>query len=195
MSADGKSHRIVLVTGGVRSGKSRYAQDLAMRGRQVAFIATAEGRDDDMKRRIARHQEERPANWKTVEAPVALPEAIARCGTEFDTILVDCLTMWTSNLLESEGGSGEKILAQADRLVEVVRKAEATVIFVTNEVGGGIVPDNDMARFYRDMLGFINQRMAAVADEVVLLVAGCPLFAKRVSSGFVDDAERAVPLG
>ncbi len=179
MSADGSSRRIVLVTGGVRSGKSRYAQELAMRGRRVAFIATAEGRDDDMKHRIARHQQERPANWRTVESPVALPEAIATCGTDIDTILVDCLTLWTSNLLEREGQSSENILAHADRLVEAIRTSSATIVFVSNEVGGGIVPENDMARFYRDMLGFINQRVAAIADEVVLLVAGYPLFAKR----------------
>jgi adenosylcobinamide kinase / adenosylcobinamide-phosphate guanylyltransferase len=179
MSADGNSRRIVFVTGGVRSGKSRYAQELAMRGRQVAFIATAESRDDDMKRRIARHQEERPANWRTVEAPIALPEAIERCGAESDTILVDCLTLWTSNLLELEGQNSARILAHADRLVEALRSVPATVIFVSNEVGGGIVPENDLARFYRDMLGFINQRVAAIADDVVLLVAGCPLFAKR----------------
>ncbi len=172
-------HRVVLVLGGVRSGKSRYAQELAKRGQRVAFLATAEARDDDMRQRIDRHREDRPATWTTVEEPVALEDALQQCAGQFDTILIDCLTVWTSNLMEHDGSDCQRIFARADRLAQVLRAASGTVIVVSNEVGSGIVPDNEMARLYRDLLGGINQRIAAAADEVVLLVAGCPLTIKQ----------------
>jgi adenosylcobinamide kinase / adenosylcobinamide-phosphate guanylyltransferase len=173
------SRRIVLVLGGVRSGKSRYAQELASRGKQVAFIATAEACDDDMRRRIARHREERPASWATFEAPVALEDTLLECGSKFDTILIDCLTVWTANLMHAEQSDEDRVLAHADRLAEVLRKIPASVVLVSNEVGSGVHPNSDIGRVYRDLLGFMNQRVAAVADEVILLVAGCPLFIKR----------------
>ena len=174
------SRRVTLVLGGVRSGKSRYAQDLAALGKRVAMIATAEARDDDMRQRIARHREERPAGWSTVEEPLALADALLECGGKFDTILVDCLTVWTANEMQHEAaGGGAGVLAAADRLAQVLRSIPASVVLVSNEVGSGIVPDNELGRSYRDLLGFVNQRVAAVADEVILLVAGCPLFVKH----------------
>ena len=173
------SRRVVLVLGGVRSGKSHYAQELATRGNRVAFIATAEALDDDMRQRIARHRQERPASWTTFESPVDIEDVLLECGDKFDTILVDCLTVWTSNVMHREAGDTDRILARADRLAQVLGKIRSSVILVTNEVGSGIVPDNELGRAYRDMLGFVNQRVAAAADEVILLVAGCPLVIKQ----------------
>ena len=111
MSADDASRRIVLVLGGVRSGKSRYAEEFASRGKRVAFLATAEACDDEMRDRIARHRAERPASWTTVEAPIALEEAVRQCGNQFDIIVVDCLTVWTANLMEHEASDAERVLA------------------------------------------------------------------------------------
>ena len=148
-----------------------------MRGRRVAFIATAEAGDEEMRQRITRHREERPAAWATIEAPLALEEALLECGHNFDTILVDCLTVWTANVMQNQ--SQEQVVALADRLASTLRSMSASVILVSNEVGSGIVPDNELGRAYRDLLGAVNQRVAAAADEVVLLVAGCPLLVKQ----------------
>ena len=179
MPYEGSRPRVILVLGGVRSGKSRHAQDLAARGDRVAVIATAEGRDDDMRQRIARHRKERPASWMTVEAPIGLPAALSDVDGQFDTVLVDCLTLWASNLIEQEAGSTDRVFQHTQLLAETLRRCQATVILVSNEVGSGIVPDNELARQYRDVLGGINQRVAAIADEVVLMVAGCPLLIKQ----------------
>lgn len=173
------ARRIVLVLGGVRSGKSRYAQDLAARGKRVAFIATAEPCDDDMRQRIARHRSERPANWTTFEAPLALEDALAEYGDQFDVVVIDCLTVWTANVMHAENSDDGRILARADRLAQTLRNIAASVVLVSNEVGSGIHPETAVGRNYRDLLGFVNQRVAAVADEVVLLVAGCPLVIKQ----------------
>ena len=133
--------------GGVRSGKSRYAQDFATRGKRVAFLATGQACDDEMRDRIARHRAERPAGWTTIEAPVALEDALAQCGDgQFDTIVVDCLTIWTANLMEHEASDSDRVLAHADRLARLLRGFSGSVILVSNEVGGGIVPENEMGR-------------------------------------------------
>jgi adenosylcobinamide kinase/adenosylcobinamide-phosphate guanylyltransferase len=170
---------VVLVLGGVRSGKSRYAQELAARGKRVAVIATAQACDDDMRQRIARHRAERPAHWTTFETPVALADTLLECGNQFDTILIDCLTVWTSNVMEQEAGDEARALAHADRLAEALRRISATVILVSNEVGSGVHPETEIGCAFRDLLGFVNQRVAAAADEVILLVAGCPLTIKQ----------------
>jgi adenosylcobinamide kinase / adenosylcobinamide-phosphate guanylyltransferase len=179
--SDESGRRITLLLGGVRSGKSTYAQRLAMRGRRVAFLATAEACDDEMRLRIDRHRRERPAAWTTFEVPVAIEDALQQCDAQFDTVLVDCLTVWTANLMEHYSDDGELVLAHADRLAGLLRRAASTVILVSNEVGSGIVPDNELARNYRDLLGGINQRIAAAADEVILMVAGCPLVIKQAA--------------
>jgi adenosylcobinamide kinase/adenosylcobinamide-phosphate guanylyltransferase len=178
MSTDA-GRRIVLVLGGVRSGKSRYAQELGARGERVAFLATAEAGDDEMRDRIAKHRADRPASWTTIEAPIAVEDALLQCGSQFDTIVVDCLTVWTANLMEHEASDGGRVLAHADRLAELLRRCSGCVILVSNEVGSGIVPDNEMSRTYRDLLGGMNQRIAAAADEVILMVAGLPMFVKQ----------------
>lgn len=174
---------VALVLGGVRSGKSRWAQDFAARGQAVGFIATAEALDEEMHSRIQRHRADRPANWTTVETPIDLPGAISDCGSHCDMLLVDCLTVWTANLLTAEQGDREKILAHGNRLCDELRRTRASVVLVSNEVGSGIVPVDEMTRLYRDLLGELNQRVAAVADEVVLLVAGCPLRVKPAAGG------------
>jgi adenosylcobinamide kinase/adenosylcobinamide-phosphate guanylyltransferase len=170
---------ITLLLGGVRSGKSGYAQQLATGAGRVAFIATAEALDEEMRQRIARHREERPAGWTTIEAPLALEEAILGCDGKFDLVLVDCLTLWTSNLMTAEECCVERIFARAEGLCEAMRKVSASVVLVSNEVGSGIVPESEAGRLYRDLLGGVNQRVAAAADRVLLMVAGYPLTVKE----------------
>jgi adenosylcobinamide kinase / adenosylcobinamide-phosphate guanylyltransferase len=179
MSAETSKSRVILILGGVRSGKSRYAQQLAAAGERVAFVATAEGRDEEMAQRIARHREDRPSTWTTIEAPIEISDALLSCDGKFDTILVDCLTLWASNLMEREQQDSARIAQHIDRLASTLPQIASAVILVSNEVGSGIVPDNEMGRAYRDVLGSINQQVAAVADEVLLLVAGCPLVVKQ----------------
>jgi adenosylcobinamide kinase/adenosylcobinamide-phosphate guanylyltransferase len=169
--------RTVLVLGGARSGKSRHAQALAEAGdgRRV-FIATAQAWDDEMRDRIARHRADRDGSWTTVEAPAALPEAIRAHGDQDAVLLVDCLTLWLSNLLLADAD----LDAAGDALVEAVHATAARVVLVSNEVGFGIVPDNALARRFRDAAGRLNQRMAAICDATDLVVAGIPL---RIAGG------------
>ena len=170
---------VTLVIGGVRSGKSRYAQELALQAQRVAFIATAEALDQDMSRRIACHRSERPASWATVEVPIALADALLEYGEQFDMLLVDCLTLWTSNLLTHENRDCRRIFERTEDLCNALHRVSASVVLVSNEVGAGIVPASEDGRLYRDLLGFVNQRVAAASDKVVLLVAGCPLAIKQ----------------
>jgi adenosylcobinamide kinase/adenosylcobinamide-phosphate guanylyltransferase len=154
---------VVLVGGGSRSGKSRWALDRARKqGERLFFIATAEALDDEMSTRIAKHRAERGDEFTTVEEPLDLARAIR--SVQGDGIVVDCLTLWLANGI----GDVEETIAAA-------KEQSAEVIFVTNEVGCGIVPDNAMAREFRDRAGFVNQRFAEAADEVYLMVFGQPL--------------------
>jgi adenosylcobinamide kinase/adenosylcobinamide-phosphate guanylyltransferase len=167
-----------LVLGGARSGKSSYAQRAAEaaaahNGGQLILIATAEASDAEMRVRIARHQEERGSAWLTVEAPMALPEALSHLQ-ENDVAVVDCLTLWVNNLLLHDAD----VETQVDALVTAVAEHRGLLWLVSNEVGGGIVPDNALARKFRDECGRLHQRLAAVADKAVLLVAGLPLTLK-----------------
>lgn len=163
---------LIFVTGGARSGKSSYAERLAARtGEGVTYLATAQAFDDEMRQRIARHRSDRPAEWHTLEEPLNVVEALQNAQTP--TLLLDCLSLWVSNLMLADWTDGD-ILAAADALVEA-RAQGGTTIFVTNEVGFGIVPDNALARRYRDTLGWVNQRVAAASDEAYLLASGLPL--------------------
>ena len=169
------SGRLVLVTGGARSGKSRFAEqrlaELAPAG-PWRYVATAEALDDEMRARIAHHRARRGEPWRTVEAPRALADAV-RAPVEAAE-LVDCITIWLSNLM-LDGASDDAMLAAVDELAAAARAAAVPVVFVTNEVGGGIVPIDPLARRFRDLAGWANQRLASACDEVFLVVAGLPL--------------------
>jgi adenosylcobinamide kinase/adenosylcobinamide-phosphate guanylyltransferase len=179
-ASSSKQHnkQITLLLGGVRSGKSHFAQDLANNFSRVAFIATAEALDAEMQQRISRHREERPDHWTTFEAPLALEDALLECSGKFDVVVVDCLTLWISNLMAAEHCDSSRIFARAARLCEALRASSCSVVLVSNEVGSGIVPVSEAGRIYRDLLGGLNQQVAAVAHKVLLLVAGYPLTVK-----------------
>jgi adenosylcobinamide kinase/adenosylcobinamide-phosphate guanylyltransferase len=166
----------LLVLGGARSGKSRFAQSRAeaLTGGLV-YLATAQAFDEEMRERIALHRADRGPRWSTVEAPLELAETITACSTPETVVLVDCLTLWASNLILAE----RDMAAATEGLVRAVSAARGPVIMVANEVGLGIVPDNALARRFRDLAGRINQEMAAAADEVVVMFAGLPLVLKQ----------------
>ena len=165
----------LLVLGGARSGKSRFAQGRAeaLPGKLV-YLATAQAFDEEMRERIALHRADRGPRWSTVEAPLELAETITACSTPETVVLVDCLTLWASNLMLAD----RDMVAATEGLVRAVSAARGPVILVANEVGLGIVPDNALARRFRDVAGRINQVMAAAADEVVMMFAGLPLALK-----------------
>jgi adenosylcobinamide kinase / adenosylcobinamide-phosphate guanylyltransferase len=160
----------VLVLGGARSGKSRYAEGLAdaFAGDRL-YIATARPGDEEMAARIAAHRQRRGDRWTTLEAPIALAEALEGSAAPF--VLIDCITLWISNLLLAD----LDIAPRVEALAEALRARPGTVAVVSNEVGLGIVPDNALARRFRDEAGLANQRLAQACDEVVLLTAGLPL--------------------
>ena len=169
---------IILITGGARSGKSKYAeQRAAALGLRRVYIATAEAKDDEMARRIAAHRKRRGSAWTTVEEPVQLAETLLAWRGRTDCALVDCLTLWLSNLLFR--GDENQVEEKVEALVRSLPQLDFPVVFVTNEVGAGIVPDNPLARQFRDLAGWTNQRIAAVAKEVVLMVAGIPTAVKK----------------
>lgn len=164
---------IVYVSGGARSGKSRFAEAYAARpGDDVTYLATAQAFDDEMRDRIARHRGDRPAAWHTAEEPLDVAQAARNVQTP--TLLLDCLSLWVSNLLLA-GESEDRMLAATDDLLAALRERGGLSVLVSNEVGLGIVPDNALARTYRDALGRVNQRVAAASDEAYLLVSGLPL--------------------
>ncbi len=172
------SKRLTLVLGGVRAGKSSYAQRLAARGKRVLFVATAEAGDVEMKARIEAHRKSRPADWDTLEEPVDLAGALEPARHRYDTVLLDCLTLWVSNLLLRNPdleSSSSSILPEAERLLEVYRRGDASWIVVSNEVGLGVMPPTELGRAYADELGRVNQLVAAEADDVYFMAAGLPL--------------------
>ncbi|MDM8526463.1 bifunctional adenosylcobinamide kinase/adenosylcobinamide-phosphate guanylyltransferase [Desulfococcaceae bacterium HSG8] len=167
---------IILVIGGCRSGKSRHALELAERiseNRKI-FIATCIPYDDEMTERVTNHQKERGTDWITVESPILLPEAVAEQSRKADVILADCLTLWITNLLLDPHES-EKIDKNVRKLKQSFKNAQCPVILVSNEVGAGIVPENKLARQFRDAVGSANQVLAASADRVIWMVAGIPV--------------------
>ena len=169
----------VFVIGGCRSGKSRHALELTLKygGARKKFIATCIPYDDEMKNRVARHQEERDQSWETIEAPLNLPAAIVDAGRDAAVVLVDCLTLWVNNLL-MENEQDDQILSRVPELVGAIESVGCPLILVSNEVGAGIVPENQLARRFRDLVGSVNQAVAAAADEVIWMVAGMPIVAK-----------------
>ena len=168
---------IALVTGGARSGKSTQALKLAAPHPRKFFVATGQGLDEEMSARIEFHRETRPSEFQTVEEPVQVVAAIERLKDRADVVVLDCLTLWISNLMRLHD-QDQPILAEADRLAEILKLATFASIVVTDEVGWGIVPEHPMARRFRDLLGFTNQKIASVADDVLLMVSGYPIKAK-----------------
>jgi adenosylcobinamide kinase/adenosylcobinamide-phosphate guanylyltransferase len=165
----------ILITGGARSGKSHFAQKLAVEaGGKVLFIATAEAKDEAMRLRIEAHRESRPRDWKTLEAPLGISEIISQYAAEAEIVLIDCITMMVANIL-LQGHGEEPVLKEIEALTGQMDELKATLILITNEVGLGLVPDNELGRSYRDCLGRINQILAQHADEVYLMVAGIPI--------------------
>lgn len=166
---------LTLILGGARSGKSRYAEDLIeARGEESAYIATAQAFDVEMEARIAAHRAHRGAHWTTFEAPLALGQALRTASASGKPVLVDCLTLWLSNLMLEERDVGDEVGA----LLALLPELDVPLVMVSNEVGLGIVPDNELARAFRDHAGNLNQQLAVAADRVVFLAAGLPLTLK-----------------
>ncbi len=189
--------RLILLLGGARSGKSRYAEAWAREhGGRVLFVATAQALDDEMSERIARHRAARPTAWATLEAPRSAGAAAQSMGNTFDTIVVDCMTLLASNAMlalpdsATEEAATDAVLAEADGLLAACSASAATWLVVSNEVGMGVVPPTRLGRLYRDALGRANQRLAQEADEVLLLVAGIAWSLKRSYREQAVDALR-----
>lgn len=185
---------LVLILGGARSGKSSFAQRLAKRvGSNVLFLATAQAGDDEMAERIARHKASRPATWRTIEEPLELALVLQTEAASADVVIVDCLTLWLSNLLLREGGASEtEVLGQVDSLLDVYEKGAASYILVSGEVGLGLVPPYPLGRAYRDIMGWMNQKLARRADKVFLMLAGIPLELKSLGmtwAGIIDETD------
>ena len=215
--------RLILVTGGARSGKSTYAERLAAQlaephGGRVTYIATSQTYDEEMEQRVSAHQASRPETWTTVECPVEVPAAVraaaAAGATEPPVILLDCVTLWVTNLLFQGGALGgseppddgynydkdllppaeeraaaARVTAAVDGLVAAVAGTGVTLVAVTNEVGLGVVPEYPLARLYRDQLGWANQRLARDADGLYLLVSGHPLDVKALAADPLSSKE------
>lgn len=166
---------LVLVLGGARSGKSGFALKRAMeRGGRRAFLATARAVDEEMTERIKRHREERGSQWSTFEEPLEIERLIAEISGDFDVVLLDCLTLWVSNLM-AEGLGDEEISRKAEELSSLMQSLKDCSFFVvSNEVGLSVVPENPLARRFRDIAGRVNQIFAGKADEVYFLVSGLP---------------------
>ncbi len=174
--------KIVFVIGGAKSGKSSFVLDKASGAAgKKAFIATAEALDDEMKERIGRHKAERGEEWETCEAPLKVPDVLLDAAGKYGAVVLDCLTIWLSNILIGEVDTQENINKLVDTLTgikesPVCGSAGCSVLYiVSNEVGMGIVPENDLAREFRDLAGKLNQRVAEISDEVYLVVSGIPV--------------------
>jgi adenosylcobinamide kinase/adenosylcobinamide-phosphate guanylyltransferase len=178
---------LTLILGGARSGKSKLAQRIATPAGRVVYIATAAcGQDPEMAARIERHRASRPSSWLTIEEPLALASAVESASKDADAVLVDCLTIWLSNLSwEHREQLPENLEAAARREVEHIAETahHCHVILVSNELGSGTVPDVAVARAFRDVHGILNQAAAEAADEVILTVAGLPVYLKTATSG------------
>lgn len=180
--------RLILLLGGARSGKSRYAETWAKQQSQhVLYVATAQALDDEMHERIEAHRLQRPASWDTLEAPLNVAGAVKAALANHDTIVLDCITLLASNLLMTlpedctQQQANDTILQEIDALLSIYANSNATWLVVSNEVGMGVVPPSYLGRLYRDALGYTNQRLAQAADEVLLFIAGLPWKLKPTS--------------
>jgi|SRR3990172_274648 len=167
--------KIYFITGGARSGKSAFAEQLAdgLSGKR-AYIATAQALDPEMVRRIEHHRKQRGTTWDTFEEPLAVPDLLRKLNGRYQAALLDCLTLWLSNIMAHSEGDGD-ITAPSEDLVEAVKSFDSACIVVSNEVGLGIVPDNPLARRFRDCAGVLNQKMAKIADEAYFMASGIPM--------------------
>jgi adenosylcobinamide kinase/adenosylcobinamide-phosphate guanylyltransferase len=176
---------LTLIIGGARSGKSSFAVQAArQQDGRVVYLATGQALDEEMRRRILRHQQSRPASWVTVELPMHIRREWPALEIKADTVILDCLTLLVNNLLmaaiedpdrPNEDQAAQAVSAEVDGLIEVIQKSQADWLVVSNEVGLGLVPPNPLGRLYRDLLGLTNQRLAAQADQVIWMVAGIPV--------------------
>lgn len=179
--------RIVFIGGGTRSGKSAFALSLARQlGQRRLFLATAQASDDEMRERIERHRLDRGADFHTIEEPLALAQSIQQ-HTDYDVVLIDCLTLWLSNLL-LEGNETQIILRRVEELTAVLARRSLHAVVVSSEVGLGIVPQTPLGRTFRDVAGLAHQQISAAADEVYFAVLGTILRIKP-SPAFLDPAE------
>lgn len=169
-----------LIIGGCRSGKSNHALTLGENsaGKRNLFVATCQPHDDEMRDRIQRHQKERGDHWLTVEAAVEIVDVIQREGPRTDIMVIDCLTLWVSNLMMASP-SDEGVMEKMVQLAETIKSPPCPIILVSNEVGAGIVPENPLARRFRDLTGWCNQKMAAACSQVIWMVAGIPTSIKQ----------------
>lgn len=168
---------IEFVLGGARSGKSNYAEQQAIKSeKQVIYIATAEARDSEMQSRINIHRQHRPQNWKTVEEPAALAKVIKKYDAKQHYLLIDCLTLWLSNILFDRKGELQQVIfkKQTDELLAILPTLSCQVILVTNEVGLGLIAMDKMTRLFVDEAGRLHQKIAALSDKVVFITAGLP---------------------
>jgi adenosylcobinamide kinase/adenosylcobinamide-phosphate guanylyltransferase len=183
--------QFTFILGGARSGKSTHALRLATAYQQdVLFLATAEPFDGEMAEKIGRHRAERPVTWRTLEEPRAVARALA-AAQPAPVVMLDCVTLWVSNLLLAEGATWESAVAELDALLAWYRAAQSHLIVVSNEVGLGLVPPDAVSRVYREWLGWFNQRFAAQADRVYLMVAGLAIDVKALaapSAGGIEDS-------
>ncbi|TBR18864.1 bifunctional adenosylcobinamide kinase/adenosylcobinamide-phosphate guanylyltransferase [bacterium] len=170
--------KITFILGGARSGKSTYAINLAKKNKRVAFLATCQAFDREMAKRIKIHKSSRPDHWETFEEPCDIEKILAKIGNKFDLIVIDCLTLWVSNLMIKKL-SHEKILKKTETALNSIARINARVIIVSNEVGLGIVPNNKLARDFRDIAGKVNQIIASKSDKVFFMVAGIPMMIKK----------------
>lgn len=169
----------ILIIGGAKSGKSRIALNFCNGlNRKKIFVATAQALDDEMRERIRRHKEGRGGEWITVEEPIHIIEKIREFDKPDTVILVDCLTLWISNLFMAHGDSLQHVHESIDAFIEQLPRIKGTVVIVSNEVGMGIVPENNLARSYRDVAGSLNQRVAQAAQKVIAVMAGLPVVLK-----------------
>jgi adenosylcobinamide kinase / adenosylcobinamide-phosphate guanylyltransferase len=183
---------LTLILGGARSGKSRFAQSLCRDAATVVYVATARAEDAEMRERVERHKAERPAHWLTVEEPLNLVDAVRGISPATQMILIDCLTVWLSNLMwemrEQPVSAIENAIYRAlDGLAAAAGNAD--IVAVSNEVGSGVVPESSVGRAFRDLHGFLNQRAAALAERVFLIVAGIAIPIKTT-----PDESRSIPL-
>ena len=170
--------RMIFVTGGCRSGKSRYALHYANQHfSKKLFLATCEVLDEEMAQRIENHKKMRGPEWQTVEEPIDIIDRIKEDGADSEVILIDCLTLWLYNVL-MKWDSDLRIMQETETLVDTLKKSDASFIVVSNEVGMGIVPADPLSRRYRDLLGTMNQRIAEALDTVIFMVSGIPIFLK-----------------